>query len=264
MNTRYLFAAILLGTGLATPAWAQHHHHSHHTPWHHNHVIVDPHGHHVVQHHDDYHYVIPSSQHDHGTYYTYNGTHYFYESAPVAVRPGVRVAEGPSVAIQPVALEFGSFSHVDELASRLESLANEFCLDLHYNYRHNAGFAETYGEAYQILQAAKYAHAKEHQADREALGRTLAQMDPWFHHVQGDVTGWSRHHHRQIGQLGIIDKMQQMESLIHHLLHDVGVHPEHDGGPEQAPPPGGGREEAPPPPGGAAPINTPPPGTLRP
>lgn len=240
------------------PAWAQHHHHAQHTPWHHNHVIIDPHGHRVVEHHDNFRYVIPSHQHHQTTYYTHNDVHYAYSAPPVVVRPGIRIAELPVTPVQPAAIEFGGFSHVDDLAGRLESLTNEFCLDLHYNYPHNAGYAETYREAYQILQAAKYAHAKEHQQDREALARTLAQMDPLFHHVEEDVTGWSRHHHRQIGQLGIIDKMQQMESLIHHLLHDVGVRPQHDGGNEQAPSPGG-REEAPPPPGGAAPITTPPP-----
>lgn len=254
MNTlcRGLLSTVLL-TG--TPVLAQHHHHHNHrsTPWHHHHVLVDPHGHRVVAHHDSYRYVIPTQPQFQGTYYTYDNTHYFYPAPPVVT------AQNPAVAPQPTAVAFGSFSHVDDLAARLEDIANQFCLDLHYNYQHNPGFAETYGEAYQILEAAKWAHSREHQQDREGLARTLGPMDDLFHHVQQDVQGYQRFHHRQIGQLGIIDKMAHMEALLHHLMHVVGVRPSHDGGNEAAPPPGGGLEQAPPPAfrGPAAPFGNP-------
>lgn len=66
-------------------------------------------------------------------------------------------------------VEFGSFSHVDDLASRLEELTNELCLDLHYNYSHNAGFRETYGEGYQLLAVAQFIHGAEHNNDRDAF-----------------------------------------------------------------------------------------------
>jgi len=223
--------------------YAQHHHHRA-TPWHQHHVLIDPHGHRVVGHHDAYRHVIASQPRFVGTYYTYNDSHYYYPSQPV-------VTAQNAVPPQPVAIEFGSFAHVDDLAGRLEDIANQFCLDLHYNYQHNPGFAETYGEAYQILQAAQWAHAREHQQDREGLARTLGPMDDLFHHVQQDVQGWQRIHQRQVGALGIVDKMAQMESLIHHMMHEIGVRPTHDGGQEAAPPPGGGFEQAPPPPGGA-------------
>lgn len=267
MNIKCLAVAMIVSTGVAMPASAQHHHHGHlsqHTPWHQNHVLVDPHGHRVVQHHDHFRFVIPSRQQHQTTYYTHENVHYAYSVPPVVLRRGVQFAELPVAPVRPAAISFGGFSHVDDLSGRLEFLTNELCLDLHYNYPHNRGYAETYREAYEILQAAKFAHAKEHQQDREALARTLAQVDPLFHHVNEEVAGWSRRHVRLIGSLGMADKLQQMESLIHHLLHDVGVRPEHDAGNEQAPPPGGGREEAPPPPGAAAPISTPPPAFPRP
>lgn len=250
---RVLVSASLLGGG---STFAQHHHHRA-TPWHHHHVLIDPHGHRVVVHHDSYRYVIPAQPQYQGTYYTYANTHYYYPSQPVVT------AQNISVAPQPVAVEFGSFSHVDDLASRLEEIANQFCLDLYYNYQQNPGFAETYAEAYQILEAARWAHAQEHQQDRAGLARTLGPMDDLFHHVQEDVEGWQRIHYRQIGQLGIVDKMAHMEGLLHHLMHDVGVRPSHDGGPEVAPPPGG-LEQAPPPPFGAPgiPLNGPGPTTL--
>ena len=79
---------------------------------------------------------------------------------------------------------FGGFSHVDDLASRLETLTNEFCLDLHYHYSHNHGYAATYGEAYQILDAAKFIHAAEHQQDRQAIAARLKGLNELFHHVQ--------------------------------------------------------------------------------
>lgn len=263
MKTALTVPLLTIGALLiAAPAFAQHHHDgghghtTHHgghaTQWQQNRVIYDPHGQHVTSHHQDYQHVIPSHPQHHSTYYTHNDTHYYYQAPPVAHHPvhsaGVQVAMRPETPIQPASIAFGGFSHVDDLSGRLNSLANEFCLDLHHNYQHNPGYAEAYREAYQILQAAKSAHANEHQGDKAALARSLGDLDPLFHHVQQDVTGWSRDHHRQIGNLGIIDKMSQIEALLHHLLHDVGVRPAHDGGgAEQAPPPGGGIEIAPPP-----------------
>ena len=244
---RTLVAASLLSGG---SVFAQHHHHQQVTPWHHHHVLIDPHGHRVVAHHDNYRYVIPSAPQYQGTYYTVDNTHYYYPSAPVVTAQNVPAPQ------QPAPIQFGSFAQVDDLAGRLEEMANQFCLDLHYNYQHNPGYAETYGEAYQILEAAKWGHAKEHQQDREGLARTLGPMDDLFHHVQQDVQGWQRIHRRQIGQLGIIDKMAQMEALIHHIMHVVGVRPTHDGGQEAAPPPGGGLEQAPPP-ASRAPLGAP-------
>ena len=94
----------------------------------------------MTNHHDDYHHVSPSHHDHHGTFYTHNDTHYYYEAAPVAYRPGVQVAMRPSTRIQPRAVEFGGFSHVDDLSARLESLSNEFCLDLHFNYQHDTAF----------------------------------------------------------------------------------------------------------------------------
>lgn len=255
---RISFVAVTVSlAAIGGNASAQHrHYHLHHhaTPWQqHRQVLVDPHGHAVVAHHDHYHHVLAPQAQFRGTYYTYNDVHYFYPTQPVVT---AQIAAAPP---QPVAVEFGSFSHVDDLAGRLEDIANQFCLDLHYNYQHNPGFAETYAEAFQILQAAQWAHAAEHQQDREGLARTLGPMDDLFHHVQEDVRGWQRIHRRQIGQLGIVDKMVQMESLIHHLCHDVGVRPSHDESHEQAPPPGGRLEQAPPP---GTPLRSPPPANI--
>lgn len=226
------------------------HNHGHPSPGynidHNSHVIRDRHGHIIGRYHhnvihQDSRYIVPhSGQHHLGTYYVRSGRYYYY---PQTASSQVRY--------QPQLVSFGGFSHVDDLALRLETLSNEFCLDLHYNYAHNHGFRETYREAYHLLQVAKYIHDAEHRNDRLAVQRELGGLDQLFHHLEDDVRGWSRHHRRQIGQLGILSKMDLMESTLHHLMNDVGVHatPAY----EQAPPPEA-IEQAPPPPGGTIPI----------
>jgi len=230
-------------------------HTNHYTPGyhidHHNHVIKDSHGHVIGNtHHDVIHqnstYIVPHNAHanHHGTYHAHNNSYYY--------TPQTASIGNSHVVQRPVAVQFGSFSHVDDLASRLETLCNEFLLDLHYNYPHNPGFRETYGEGYQLLQVAKFIHDAEHANDRGAIQSKLNGMDALFHHLQEDVRGWSRHHHHQVGQLGILSKMDMIESALHHLMNDVGV--------QQAPAPGvaaGG--QAPPPGGFNGPLTTAPP-----
>jgi hypothetical protein len=109
----------------------------------------------------------------------------------------------------------------------LERQANELCLELHYNYPHNPGFAQTYREAYLVLETAKYIHAKEHQGDRAEVARRLDAVDGLFHHVQDDVRRWSRRQNRRIGQGGAQTKLELVESTLHHLMHDVGVKGSH-------------------------------------
>jgi len=275
ISTAIVLAAMF---ALAVPAMAQphrlsnqgnhgnHHNHSGYSPGyhidHHNHAIRDSHGHVIGNyHHDVIHqnstYIVPHTGHaHHGTYYQRDNGYYYY--------PQTANLGNAQLQSQPVQVKFGSFSHVDDLAFRLEKLSNEFCLDLHYNYSHSPGFTETYSEAYQILEVAKYIHAAEHHNDRKAIAERLGGLDQLFHHVQDDVRGWHRHHHKQIGQLGIQSKMDLMESTLHHLMNDVGVAEtiidEH--GEEQAPPPAGGNGIAPPPAagGGISPSVLPPAG----
>lgn len=201
------------------------------------HVLHDPHGRRVVDHHDDYHYVVPAHQ-NHGTFYSYQDARYY---TPPAV-------SGHDV-YRPVVVEYGGFSHVEQLSSRLESAANLLCLDLYHNYRHNPGFREVYREAYQILTKAKYIHGSEHGGDKEAIRQTLSAIDNQFHHVVTDLQGWTRDVHRHVGHGDIGEKIAETEALIHHLMYDVGVQPAHDaanapagGGPFA---PSGGGETAP-------------------
>ena len=195
----------------------------------------DPHfDHHGFGHryHSDWHHVVPHFDHHYdGSYYWHDGVNYYIPQAHVN-------GGGGRFARQPVEIKFAGYSHVDDLAGRLERLANDLCLDLHYNYRHNRGFAATYREAYEILTMAQYIHDKEHQGDREEVARRVDELDRLFHHVEDDVRGWSRRNVRQIGRSGMRAKLNQMEATLHHLMNDVGVRGAH-GGPLPAPAPAG-------------------------
>ena len=220
-----LAAVATLTFATATTASAQYPHFSGGFPGyhvdHHDHVIRDSHGHvirryhHDVLHRDSHHISPGASALQHGLYHMHNGRYYYTPPSTI----GRRV-----VVSRPAIVTFGGFSHVDDLAARLEDQCNEFLLDLYYNYSHNPGFRETYGEAYQLYEVARYIHAAEHHQDREAMRAKLGGMDALFHHLQDDVRGWSRHHHRQVGALGILSKMELIESTLHHLMNDVGVH----------------------------------------
>ena len=250
----------LLGLIAPSMAIAQHHHH------HHGHV-------HNVYHngsywgHSNWSYVVPShahyGHHHHGTYYVAGGN-YFYTPTAVAYSTAMSVAPPPQ---DPLQLRFGGFGYCDDLAGRLESEVNSFCLDLHYNYQQNLGYRETYTEAYQLLQTVKYVHSKEHQGDRAEITRQVQGMDRLFHHVQEGVGTLERRHYRQIGIGGVVTKAQTIEALLHHLAYDAGVEPHVQQQEEQAPPPDGARVDetvpSPPPPG--VPnrrLTTPPPPTL--
>ncbi len=200
-------------------------------------------------------YVVPDlSGHQPGSYYVQGGA--FYNISPVASELGTHTN------LQPTQIPFGGFSRVDDLASRLEALSNDFCLDLHYNYAHNPSFRGTYDEAYQVLEVAKYIHAAEHQNGRLAIQEKLKGFDQLVHHIQGEIQSWSRHHNRRFGQLGILSKSDLIGSTLHHLMNDVGVKTTPVPEVEQAPPPVGGPEQLPLLADSVSPILSSPPPTL--
>lgn len=226
-----------------------HHHHNNtyrpayrNTQQNHTHTVIrDSHGHTIGTYRNNVipqnsQYVIPhSGNNHHGSYYYSNNTYYY--------RPQTNSTSHTSH-YEPEVVRFGSFSHVDDLVSRLEEMMNELCLDLHYNYSHNRGFKETYSEAYEILEMVQLIHDDEHRLDRDAIRSRLSHLDQDFHHIQDDVKTWHRHANRQIGTAGIHSKMDIIESTIHHLMHDVGVHPS-GSTTETAPRPDNQREMAP-------------------
>lgn len=131
---------------------------------------------------------------------------------------------------------------------------NRMCLDMFYNYRHNVGFDESYREAYDLLDAAKYVHGKEHQGDRNAIRDQVVPMDQVMHHVKEETRRWSRSPVRQVGFGGISEKSGSVKAILHHLCYDVGIEPHGDD--EPAPAPNVLEEQAPAP----GVISSPPPG----
>lgn len=229
MTHRLLFAnlAVMIVATSGT-VLAQHHHH------HGRHATVHHHGSHYG--HSNWAYVVPHSHHGHGAYYVANDAYYYTPTPVVRVIPSQTASIAPPVVQQPIQLQYGGFARCDDLAGRLERELNRLCLDLHYNYRQNQGFAHTYRDAYEVLQIAKRLHAKEHQGDREAISQTVARLDEQFHHVQQEITNWSRQPIRPIGTGDVLEKASATEALLHHLCFDVGVKP-HEAEDEQAPPP---------------------------
>ena len=154
-------------------------------------------------------YVVPSYGNSRSNYYYRNNT-YYYDSG-----------NGRS---QRVA--YGKFSHVDTLAVRLERLANEFCLEIHYNYSNNRGFDETYREAYEMLRSAKYIHEEAHHGHHDEIAKEIRKLDDDFHHVEDEVENWrsnrGRHHHHAHGS-DMHELLEEMESVIHHLMNDAGI-----------------------------------------
>ena len=217
---------------IAVPAFAQHNHHE--APWYKTTTIYDQNGNQVTSNYDSYSYVIPSNQNSRGTYYTNNNVRYYHDHD-----------HGHGNTGRPTPVQFGGFSHMDDLAIRLEFIGSELCFDMHYNYQHNPDFNETYREALDLFHRAKAVHLESHHGHHAELAKLIAQMDPLFHHIEEDVTNWTRHNHRLVGQGDIKAKIEQMESLIHHLMYDAGVEASHDGhghgdgGPVQAPRPDG-------------------------
>ena len=190
----------------------------------------------------------------------YPGTDYLDGGLNYYVPQTYIVEQNAYVAAKPVQIESGGYAQVDDLSGRLEQLANQLCLDLEYNYRHNPSFDETYRAAYQVLDTAKYIHANENRGDREEVARRLNEVDGLFHRVQDEVRRWSRQHSRQIGEAGALTKMDQIEATLHHLMNDVGVEGVH-GTPNDSSAPA--VEEAAPPPGpeASAPVTSAPPAT---
>ena len=243
---------------IASPAMAQRRGHDHIV--HHNghHDVIHHHGSHFG--HNDWNYVVPHHDvhHHSGSYYVQNQAYYYTPSPVVRVAAtSFQTAQRPQVQVvqQPVQLQYGGYARFEDLSGRLETEINRLCLDMHYNYQHNPGYAESYREAYSLLESARFVHAKEHQGDRDAIRHHVTQMDQAMHHVLEEIGPWSRQHRRQVASGGILEKSSAVEAVLHHLCYDVGIEPHGDD--EPAPAPNAGEEQAPAP-GGV--INSSPPG----
>jgi hypothetical protein len=168
---------------------------------------------------------------------------------------------------------FGGRRHVDQLAAQLVRQANDVCLEMYYNHRHNPGHRETYREMYQVLQDAKHIHELVHDNyhrtrhnQDDHIARDLLEMDGLVHHIEEDIAHWTpAHSHRGRGlgsHAAVHGQGQNLQRLLgqfgetlHHLMDDYGVRSQIPRGGE-APPPDAG-VTAPPPDNSAPPRGRP-------
>lgn len=246
--------ASTLVIGGSHTALAQHHG-GHHGSSHHGYSHGSSHygsSHHGWLPHGGYHsgwgHVVPSHHHHSGYYYSYGGANYYSPALPPVpvqvMRPqldGSPIVTAPPVnpiAPQSVPLTFGGFGRVADLSGRLALEANRWCLEMHYNYSHNPNFTAQYRDAYQVLQTAKSVSAMDPAGDRESIRNQIAAAESLFHQVQEQTSTWTRAERRVVDAGDMTVKAQTVESVLHHLLYDVGVTSQHSSQPEeQAPPP---------------------------
>jgi hypothetical protein len=63
----------------------------------------------------------------------------------------------------------------------------------------------------------------EHAGQLVEMTAAIHEMDSLFHSLEHDVAGWRRLHRIQIGQGDLRTKMEMLEEMMHHLMHDAGV-----------------------------------------
>ena len=50
----------------------------------------------------------------------------------------------------------------------------------------------------------------------------IRELDSVFQPMRREVVGWNRHLKQNHGQDGVYSKIERTESLIHHIINDVG------------------------------------------
>lgn len=184
-----------------------------------------------------------------GAFYRNNNRYYYfpdsnfgsgYQSQPngvllsgnVVVDGGTAIAQtGGAVEqqSQPVEVQFGEFAYTDQLSEVLTTVLNDLCLDMHYNYQQNANFAAAYREAYAALTEAKGLRDAQQSDDRDSIKQRLKITDSLLHSLEPQVQGWTRTHQKQIGEAGMLTKLEIAGDVTHHMMYDAGIsEEEHD------------------------------------
>lgn len=157
-------------------------------------------------------HLVPQTSRFSGSYYVERGKHYFQ---PPRSPQGSR----------PQKIKRGGGEFVDDLAQRLTYEAKMLCLDMKDNYSRNDGFDETYRAAYHTWQLASQIAKGDGSLDHTPLATMARELDPQFQPAKRGVAGWTRHHKRQRGTGNVQAKVERIETLIHHLLYDIGPPP---------------------------------------
>lgn len=186
--------------------------------------------------------LAPRQLRNRGVFYRNNGRHYYYPwtndlNVGVQQASGTYIDGDPSNIIvgsdeydrEPVPVEFGGWEYMDELAPVMPQVLNELCLDMYYNYRSARNFDPAYRDAYAMLEASKELRAAQKSGDQSQVKEHLKKIDRMLHQVEDQTQGWTRTHTRQIGELGLITKLQVAGDMTHHMMHDAGIsEKEHD------------------------------------
>jgi len=157
-------------------------------------------------------HLVPQTSRFSGSYYVERGKHYFQ---PPRSPQGSR----------PQKIKRGGGEFVDDLSQGLTYEAKMLCLDMKDNYSRHDGFDETYRAAYHTWQLASQIAKGDESLDHTPLATMARELDPQFQPVRRGVAGWTRHHKRQRGTGDVQAKVERIETLIHHLLYDIGPPP---------------------------------------
>jgi hypothetical protein len=155
-------------------------------------------------------YVVPETNRFMGSYFVAEGIYYYHAN--------------PDQYDRPVEIERGSGLYTDDLINRLEYEARTLCLDMSDNYGHNHSYQQAYENAYALWQLTAEIQEHRENANRAAMTAKVRELDSLFQPVRREVVGagWNRHEKQRHGYGGIYDKIDRTESLIHHLINDVG------------------------------------------
>lgn len=153
-------------------------------------------------------YVVPQSSRFPGTYYVSNGKHYYKATTARYSRPTI--------------IERGSGAHIDDLIRRLETESRLLCLDMTDNYSHNVSFKRAYQNAYELWELTAEIKRQRQSSNRAMMTAKVRELDSVFQPMRREVVGWNRHLKHQHGEGGVYSKIERTESLIHHLINDVG------------------------------------------
>ena len=172
-----------------------------------------------------------------GAYFRNDGGYYYYPQSAISTYayPQTQIINGatsaPVVSEQapaPTPIEFGGFAHVDELTGMLPVVANDLCLDMHYNYQGNGGFDSAYRDAYALLQSTNTLRASHQAGNKDAIQAEVRNIDVMLHRIEEQTISWTRHEQRQVGELGMLTKLEVSADITHHLMYDVGIEPDVD------------------------------------
>jgi hypothetical protein len=153
-------------------------------------------------------YVVPENSRFAGSYYVSGGKHYFKTASSKYSRPTV--------------IERGSGQHIGDLLRRLEHETRMLCLDMADNYGHNVGFSDAYQGAYDLWELTLEIQDHRRNANRALMTAKIRELDSVFQPMRREVVGWNRRLQQNHGQGGVYSKIERTESLIHHLINDVG------------------------------------------